>query len=132
MPKADPHRSFVTAWREYGEAWLTKDVDLAGPGDAWFKVCKGTRWWDDDRLPPEHPALQRRVKYKPPKRFPAKKPVSVRVLTLIGRDLVEWRSWATKDDSRPARHRDHEAEFHARIERELCELLEGTEWLTAA
>lgn len=128
MPKkADPHRAFVTVWREYGEAWLTKDVDLVGPEDAWFKACKDTRWWDDYRLPPERPAAPRKVEYKPPKKKRSRSApvnVTVRVLTGIGKDLVEWSG--LKDESRPARHREREKEFRQRMERELEEY---KEWL---
>ena len=130
MPKADPHRSFITAWREYGEAWLTKDVDLYGPEDAWFKVCKSRRYWSDESLPPEKPAAPRQAPYRPPKKKRARsKPtiVTVRVLTAIGRDIVEWGAWATKDDSAPARHREREKEFREKMERELEEY---KEWLT--
>ena len=130
MAKADPHRAFVTAWREYGEAWLTKDVDLYGPEDAWFKVCKGTRFWDDSSLPPERPAAPRvtvkPVKRKRPRMLPAPR-LTMRVLTGIGKDLVGWGAWATKDDSSPARHREREEEFRLRVERELEEY---KEWLT--
>lgn len=126
MPKADPHRAFVTAWREYGERWLTKDVDLVGREDAWFKACSGTRWWDDHRLPPEKPAASR-ITYKPPKHKRARsKPtrVTMSTLTRIGKDLVEWSG--SRDDSRPARHREREKEFRLRVERELEEY---NEWL---
>jgi hypothetical protein len=128
MPKkADPHRAFVAAWREFGEHYLAGDRELVGPEDAWFKLCKNTRWWGDERLPPEQPlAPPPAKKYKAPKRRKARKPtrVTIRVLTGIGRDLVEWSG--LHDDSAPARHREREEEFRLRVERELEEY---KEWL---
>jgi hypothetical protein len=135
MAKADPHRTFVTAWREYGERWLLTDAKLVGPDDAWFKVCKSTRFWDDASLPPEKPGRQAVSapvkKYKPPKKRAPRKAVSVRVLALIGRELTMWADFV-EDHSMPAHHRDREAEFHAKMEQELRELQEGNEWLKVA
>ena len=127
MPKkADPHRAFVTAWTQFGERYLRGDAPLVGPSDAWFKVCSSTRWWTDERLPTEQPlAPPPRKKYKPPKRKRARPTiVTVRVLTGIGKDLVEWSG--LKDESRPARHREREKEFRLKMERELEEY---KEWL---
>ena len=125
--KADPHRAFVAAWREWGERYLTEDRELVGSAGAWFKICQSRRWWDDDRLPPEQPLAPAPIKYKPPKRKrkrSAPTRVTVRVLTAIGRDLAEWAG--AHDDSAPARHREREKEFRLRMEQELEEY---EEWL---
>jgi hypothetical protein len=134
MPrKADPHRAFVAAWEEFGGHYLAGDSYLVGPEDAWFKLCKSARWWDDNRLPPEQPVAPPplRRKYKPPKRHRAPTRVTVRVLTGIGRDLVEWSG--LQDNSSPAKHREREKEFRLRMELELepyKEWLGKEEWLT--
>lgn len=56
--------------------------------------------------------------------------VTVRILSGIGKDLIEWAG--PEDHAMPARHRDREAEFHERMERELRELEKGDPWLQAA
>jgi len=124
------HKAFVTAWRDFGEHFLLADKDIVGPPEAWFKVCTGTRWWDDDRMPPEQPVRKPVVQYKVRKKR-IQKAAAVPKLPLtrkimIGREIMGWAE--SEDHSTFAKHRDREAEFHAKIEQELRDLGEGSDW----
>ena len=98
------HAAFVAAWRSFGERWLFGEGIPTGSRDAYFRISdrNGSRWWDDDRFPPEieeprpRTKLAKRIVQASPRMFPA---IPGRFAELVGwpweqsEHLVWWQRW---------------------------------------